>query len=61
MNDNSANVLGFLETHVAPGLSGVLGLVDSVAPRRAALIVVLTGTDPKDLGIGGCDGDITDH
>ena len=61
MNDNSANVLGLLETHVAPGLSGVLGLVDSVAPRRAALIVVLSRSHPQDVGTARRHCDVTDR
>src|SRR3954464_15024888 len=60
MDDDASNVLRLAQAHVRPRPAAIFRFVNSIAPRRAALIVVLTGTDPKDLGIAGCDGDITD-
>src|SRR5689334_24327152 len=61
MYDDAADVLALAQPHVRPGSAAVLGLVDAIAPGCAALIVVFTGADPKDLRITRRDGDVADR
>src|SRR5439155_1135566 len=48
---DATDVLGGFESHVRPRLAAVLGLVDSVAPRGAALVVRLSCSNPDDFRI----------
>ena len=60
MNDNAADVTGFLKAHVRPGAAGVHGFINSVAPRRALAIVRLAGAHPEDGGVRGRQREVTD-
>src|SRR5262249_55290746 len=51
------DVLGVLQSHPFPRLAGVRGFVDPVAEADAALVVVLTGTEPDDVGVFRIDDD----
>ena len=53
-------MLGQLEAHVAEGAAAILALVDAIAIRNAALIIVFAGAHPDDRRILGVDRDPTD-
>jgi len=54
------DVAGFLQTHVLPALAAVDGFVHAVAVADGALVVVLAGADPDDVGVGGVHGHAAD-
>src|SRR2546423_11018148 len=60
VNDHSADVFRLFQAHVRPRLSTVLGLVYSIAPRRAALVVRFPRADPEDVGIARGDCNVSD-
>src|ERR1700748_3253381 len=49
-----------LQAHVLPALAAIVRTIDAVTVRDGALAVVLTGTDPDDVGVFGIDGDCAD-
>ena len=60
MNDDSADVVCFFQSHVLPGLAGIEGLVNAVAPRGTLAIIGLAGSDPNDRWVRWRDGDVAD-
>ncbi len=60
MDEDPADVVGFLESHVNPGLAAVLRLVHTVAPRGTLAVVRLARPDPDGVGFRGSDGYVTD-
>ena len=50
-----------LQPDVRPGLAGVGGLVDAVAPAHALAVRALTGADPDDVGVRLEDRDVADR
>ena len=46
IDHDSGDVLGILQTQIAPASAAVVGAINSVAPVHAALAVVLAGPDP---------------
>ncbi len=56
IDDDLADVLGSLQSHLLPGLSTVGALVDTIAPADVAAADVLTGADPDHIRIRGVDG-----
>ena len=55
------DVAGGLEADVLPGLAAVDGPVDAVAPRYAALVVVLAGADPHHVRVVRVKADHADR
>jgi hypothetical protein len=49
---DAADVLAGAQPHVGPGLAGVGGLVDAVAPADALPVGAFAGADPDDVGLG---------
>ena len=61
MDDDASDVLGLPESHVSPRFSTILRLVDSISPRRAALVVRLARSNPNDVRIARRYSDVTNR
>src|SRR5262249_44756736 len=61
VDHDARDMLGLLQSHIAPGAAAVLALVDAIAVGDAALIVVLAAAHPNHRGILGVDGDSADR
>src|SRR5439155_22349712 len=61
MDNDASDVLRLPESHVRPRLSTILRLVDSISPRRAALVVRLARSNPNDVRIARRNGDVTNR
>ena len=55
VDDNAPHLTRFLEPHELPGLPGVGGFVDAVAPEGGG-VVGFARSYPDDIRIGGGDG-----
>ncbi len=61
VDEDAADVLGLLENHLLPRLAAVERAIDTVAVGDAALVVVLAGADPDDVGVLRVDGQGADR
>ena len=61
VNENLANLVGLLESHVLPGFAPICRFVDAVAIGRRIARIGLTGSDPDDIGIARGDADVADR
>ena len=61
IDQDAADVLGLLEPHALPRLAAVERAVEAVAVGDAALVVVLAGADPDDVGVLRVDGQGADR
>ena len=60
MDEDAPDVLRGVEAHVAPGVPGVGGLVDAVAPAGRLPVLRLPGADPDQVWVGLVEGDVAD-
>ena len=55
-----ADVLGEFEAHVFEGFSAIETAINAVSVAHTALVVVFTGSHPKDVGVFGIQGEAAD-
>ena len=60
IDDDVADVLGFLQPGVGPARAAVVGAIDPVAEGHRALAVVFAGADPDGVEIGRIQGQAAD-
>ncbi len=60
IDENPADVLGFLQTHVLPGLPAIDALVHAIAVSHMPAADVLAGTHPDNVGVARVEGHITE-
>ena len=60
MNQNPADLVRLLQSHVLPGAAAVGRLVNAVAIRNGVSRAVFPGSDPNDIAIGRSDADVAD-
>ncbi len=61
MNDDPSNMVGFLESHVFPGLTSIFGFVNTITPVRASGIISLACPNPNHIRSRRSHSDISDR
>ena len=61
MNLNAANLEGFLQAHVGPGLAGIGAFVNAVTPAHRVPCVVLARAHPQNVRVATRNGYIADR
>ncbi|MXV95241.1 MAG: hypothetical protein F4Z92_05090 [Gemmatimonadetes bacterium] len=60
VDEDATDVPGGVETHVAPGVPRIRGLVDAVAPAGRLPVLRLPGADPDQVWVRLVEGDVAD-